>query len=188
MLDIVDSLLTRCHTAVPDEDWTKVPMDTIPFPEFDETPIAAPVGKTAQKKEEGHASKPSTVGTPRAENHSATVEMKESAIPVKREESPAPARWEESASVVNPEVQVTSVAKIGKEAAGQATMSTKNSGSNIVKGTPSPTIVVTESTETEGSQGDGEDREQLTHFKSWGAPVARDKPSKDLDISLRRIC
>lgn len=47
----------------------------------------------------------------------------------------------------------------------------------------SPTIVVTTSTDTEesaaepDSQSEG-DRQHLAHFKSWGTPAARSKPSE----------
>lgn len=67
------------------------------------------------------------------------------------------------------------------------------------KGATSPTIVVTASTDTGGSirgadsgeethsegqdvdtgdESGDEDREHRTHFKSWGTPAARNKPSK----------
>ena len=50
-----------------------------------------------------------------------------------------------------------------------------------------PTIVVTGSTDTEGSQADDdesdEDRRHRTHFKSWGTPTARNKPSKNVSSS-----
>jgi len=45
---------------------------------------------------------------------------------------------------------------------------------------PSPTIVVTASTDTDGSDLEGkgeEDRQHATHFKTWGTPAARSKPS-----------
>ena len=51
-----------------------------------------------------------------------------------------------------------------------------------LKAVGSPTIVITASTETDESTNGEEEmeaRENLTHFKTWGVPAARDKPSED---------
>lgn len=51
----------------------------------------------------------------------------------------------------------------------------------------SPTIVVTASTDTEDSNPENlsdEDRKHLTHFKSWGTPTARNKPSEECWLSF----
>ncbi|KAJ9605785.1 hypothetical protein H2200_009634 [Cladophialophora chaetospira] len=54
-----------------------------------------------------------------------------------------------------------------------------NTAGGAFKHTQSPTIVVTAGTETDDSvkEDDGEeDRENLTRFKAWGTPTARNKP------------
>ena len=52
-----------------------------------------------------------------------------------------------------------------------------------VKGSVSPTIIVTVESDTDDNtteEEEVEDRENLTRFKSWGTPLARNKPSKSI--------
>lgn len=64
----------------------------------------------------------------------------------------------------------------------------------LLKNSPSPTFMVTTSTDTGGSTKEEEDeekekeeenREHLTHFKIWGTPTARSKPSGHPNLEPR---
>ena len=126
-----------------------------PFPSFDETPITNAF--SSMRFSEGNSQCPTTATN-------MTV--------VKDEPVPAPA------AVLGEAVAVEDQ----EPSEGGVMVEDKHGASDTAfKHSHSPTIIVTAGTETDDStqeHDEYEDRENLTRFKTWGTPTARNKPSK----------